>query len=861
MRLIKREESATLRLVDLREPVVAPYAILSHTWGENDEEVTPQDFMRGCNKAQSRRKRKSFGWRKIEFCSGQAARDDIQHFWIDTCCIVKENSTELQKAINSMFRWYQHAAKCYVYLTDVSIDGEGQTVSSGDNLWERAFQRSRWFQRGWTLQELLAPKVVEFYSKEGHFLGSKESLKSQIHKVTGIPLQALHGQSLAEIPPDERFRWIESRKTSEPEDLAYSMLGIFDIHMPLIYGEGTTKAFRRLREETRKVDAGMSMEEDHCLQCLYPSGMDYDQQKNQNPDRVPGTCLWTLDHPKYIDWRDKDTTQLLWISADPGCGKSVLAKCIVDEDLPKAFRNDPPRPILYYFFKDTGAEQRSACRAISTILHQLFSFFPKLIQYALPKFRENDGAVPTKLSELCTIFNQAVTDPAAGHIICVLDALDECNEDEQLQLISFLEDICLVRPKSSSAPRVKFLITSRPEFKIRQGFDKLLAESDNIELAGNDESRSIMEEIDLVIKDQIVKLQQELRLTQQVADHLQKRLLAMEHRTYLWIHLLWEIIRRNQHGNKSGFNKLIDNLPADIEGCYEHLLQKSTDPEFASKVLDLVLVAARPLTVTELDVAMNIEAQTSSYADLEDELEGPCRIRDTIQSRCGMMVSVIQSKVYFIHQTVKDFLLRKAGGEHHDDQAGQISTYLARCHLSMSTICIQNLCFRDLHLDQAEILGALLPMDARGEQANNYCQIHPFLSYSAMHWADHFSQGNDQRIEIVENLLETGRGQSVKGWRGRNYGTPLHAASARGHSEIVHILVDRGADVNAQGGILGNALQIASARGNSRIVQTLLDGGADVNAQGGLHGSALRAASRKGHEAVVHMLIARGANV
>ncbi len=379
----------------------------------------------------------------------------------------------------------------------------------------------------------------------------------------------------------------------------------------------------------------------------------------QNPKRVPNTCLWTLENPKYTSWRDSNALKLLWISADPGCGKSVLARCIVDEDLPKASRHGPSKRILYYFFKDTSPEQRSATRAISTILHQLFVCQPQLIRYALPSYREIGKALSTTFPKLWSIFITAVTDPLVGDVTCVFDALDECNEEEQHALIGALKDFYLSRPTSSSTSRLKFLITSRPYFDIKRGIDELLDTSNNIELAGNDESESIRKEIDLIIKYRVAKLKRENRLTTKVTDHLEKRLLEMEHRTYLWLYLLWEIIRKNLSGTKSELDGLIDNLPDDIQGSYEVLLQKCPDPLFARKVLQIVLVAARPLTLNEMDLALKVNEQTSSYTDLE--LEGFSRLQETLPSRCGLMVSVTQSNIYFIHQTVKEFLVGKAG--------------------------------------------------------------------------------------------------------------------------------------------------------------------------------------------------------
>jgi hypothetical protein len=179
-------------------------------------------------------------------------RDGLHYYWVDTCCIDKSNSVELQEAINSMFRWYQNATKCYVYLSDVSTTKRKASDQLSEFTWESAFRASRWFDRGWTLQELLAPGSVEFFSREGKRLGDKKTLERQVHEITGIAVSALQGAPLSQFGVDERLLWAENRQTTRKEDKAYSVLGIFDVYMPLIYGEGRENAFKRLREEIDK---------------------------------------------------------------------------------------------------------------------------------------------------------------------------------------------------------------------------------------------------------------------------------------------------------------------------------------------------------------------------------------------------------------------------------------------------------------------------------------------------------------------------------------------------------------------------------------------------------------------------------
>ncbi|KAH8707474.1 hypothetical protein GQ44DRAFT_628736, partial [Phaeosphaeriaceae sp. PMI808] len=223
------------------DKTIRPYAILSHTW-EDGQEVTFKDLMESTGKDKT-------GYHKIRLCAQQAKRDGLQYFWVDTCCIDKSNPAELQKAINSMFRWYKNARKCYVYLQDVSTMKRKVSDRDMEYTWETAFRQSRWFRRGWTLQELLAPTSVQFFSQEWKKLGDKQSLVQKIHEATGIPNTALQGAPMVRFSEKERFSWIQSRETKIEEDKAYALLGIFDVEMPLCYKEGYACAFKRLQEE------------------------------------------------------------------------------------------------------------------------------------------------------------------------------------------------------------------------------------------------------------------------------------------------------------------------------------------------------------------------------------------------------------------------------------------------------------------------------------------------------------------------------------------------------------------------------------------------------------------------------------
>jgi hypothetical protein len=215
---------------------IPPYAILSHTW-QHGQEVTFDDLTNGTGKSKS-------GYEKIQFCAEQARRDNLHHIWVDTCCINKKEHIEVQDAINSMFRWYQGSAQCYVYLSDVSTNDELPEAN-----WETAFRASRWFTRGWTLQELLAPRDVKFYSRESKHLGDRGTLEQQIHEATGIAISALRAMPLTSFSVEERLSWSTGRKTTRKEDKVYSLLGMFGIYMLPNYGEGEEYAFKRFHRE------------------------------------------------------------------------------------------------------------------------------------------------------------------------------------------------------------------------------------------------------------------------------------------------------------------------------------------------------------------------------------------------------------------------------------------------------------------------------------------------------------------------------------------------------------------------------------------------------------------------------------
>ena len=220
------------------------YAILSHRW--EDEEVSYKDV-------EEKRHESKRGWAKIVSCCKLAASRKLKYAWVDTCCIDKTSSAELTEAINSMYKWYESATECYAFLSDVRVFDLAEPKS------QDTFRGSAWFTRGWTLQELIAPARVLFYNRSWSYLGSKDALYNLLQDITGVDADVLSGQTKPyQCTVAQRMSWAAQRTTSRVEDRAYSLLGIFGVNMPMLYGEGD-RAFRRLQQEI------ISQSDDHTI--------------------------------------------------------------------------------------------------------------------------------------------------------------------------------------------------------------------------------------------------------------------------------------------------------------------------------------------------------------------------------------------------------------------------------------------------------------------------------------------------------------------------------------------------------------------------------------------------------------------
>ncbi|GES57150.1 HET domain protein [Aspergillus terreus] len=256
MRLLKTATCEVTEAKDIPSPF-PHYAILSHTWISPRDEITYQDTRtRMADIKDDLFKQK--GWSKIKSFCTRAKADGWEWAWMDTCCIDKTSTGDTQEAINAMFRWYQDAGVCYAYLPDVDAGGleaiGGHSDPSGPHYarLKESFIKANWFTRGWTLQELLAPHYLMFVDRHWHHIGTRESWALEIKEACNID-----SRHLVDFKPTEptscsiamKLSWASRRETTVEEDEAYSLLGLFGISLPLIYGEGRSRAFSRFQRE------------------------------------------------------------------------------------------------------------------------------------------------------------------------------------------------------------------------------------------------------------------------------------------------------------------------------------------------------------------------------------------------------------------------------------------------------------------------------------------------------------------------------------------------------------------------------------------------------------------------------------
>jgi len=557
MRLLRRNGANNYELTQpfVDGDTIPSYAILSHTWGEDGDEVSFEDLSSGDNTYKNK-----IGFEKVRFCGEQAHKDSLEFFWIDTGCINKVNKAELAHAIKSMFRWYQKAAKCYVYLTDVSTLNMDENGEPRRGTWKLEFRNSRWFTRGWTLQELIAPLELEFFSRQVERLGSRSSLVQQVHEITGIPCSALQGDPLSLFNIDERLSWKRDRRTKFEEDGAYAMMGLVDVDIAPLYGEGSEGAFKRLRDEVYK--------NEKCIQDIRLT--DPRDDKTRTEDTKGGllqeSYRWILGHSSFKQWQNDPLSRLLWIKGNPGKGKTMLL-CGVMKELEKSSRS---QIVSYFFCQADDSRINSATTVLRGLLYLLVSQKPSLVKHVREKY---DKAGTKALFEdanawyvLAEIFRRVLQDANLPITYLIIDALDECTTD----LPKLLDFIAMVSAKSTG---VRWLISSRNWPHIEE---KLELTNQDMMLSLELNAHSVLHAVAIFIQWKTLDLAQRKGYDKKMQDAVFQHLTANANDTFLWVALVFQELEKTSEWNVL---KKISSFPPGLESLYRRMLQKLLNPK------------------------------------------------------------------------------------------------------------------------------------------------------------------------------------------------------------------------------------------------------------------------------------------
>ncbi|KAN0066704.1 hypothetical protein V8E54_015174 [Elaphomyces granulatus] len=648
----------------------------------------------------------------------------------------------------------------------------------------------------------------------------------------------------------------------------------------------------------------------------------YQDRKERNPERIRGTCEWFLTHELFRDWHESKSSTMLWVSADPGCGKSVLIKYLVDSIL----ATNESRTTCYFFFKDDFEDQRNAVSALCCIIRQLFMQKRALLSdMILEQFEAGGERLCSSFSDLWAILLSAAEDKNAGEIVCLLDAIDECEDYGKSQLAQAL---CKLYGTRSSF-NLKFLLTSRPYGGIRRSFQPLEIQE-----------LPISREIDIFIKARVRDIGGRLKLKNDEQELLLQELMYVPNRTYLWVHLTLDLVESDIAIDKSRIVNTTSHLPKTVDEAYDRILSKSHDFKKAKKILHIIVVAVRPLTLREMALALTIR---ENHRDLD--LKSEDRLRETIRDICGLFVTIIDSRIYLLHETAKEFLVQNDQEIHPESLHLKWKRSLRPqdSHRVLTDICMRYLLFTEF---EANPLGN----DAMLSQDNG---SHVFLDYSAKHWAAHVRESHIEvdnvatqsmlrlcdtsskrcltwfriywastntdfpkgftgvmiasyfgLVAVVKHLLELDiidlnskddtYGRSAISWAAGNgfdavvelltkgigrrlngirlpfrkraqvdsvdrYGrTPLMYGVWNGHVAIIKRLLKAGARTDLADDIGGTALSYAICSGHNDMLRLLFKKGTKADSEDDTRMALLLSASEKGHEAVIKLLLESG---
>ena len=574
--------------------------------------------------------------------------------------------------------------------------------------------------------------------------------------------------------------------------------------------------------------------EEKCFQSLYVS--EYATAWDRIPIRTDGTCEWFLNHPEFLQWRDDIDSSLLWLSADPGCGKTVLSSFLYHYLNSPASSEPRMGRVIYFFFNADDAKQDSALAALSAMIHQLIAQDHNLITHVITEYEKKQDKFLGEFSTLIGIFSSIVAAKPDVNLLFVLDALDECREDSTSNSrTKLVENISHIVKFPRRRP-IKIFITSRPLHTLQKRWTNsrtTLFDLGNV-------SSGIEDDIESFIKARLDVLD----LEKTIRAGVESTLVNKADKTFLWVSLVLKDIESSPRLTKKTLTQRLAAIPSDLESLFEASLRQSRDKAATKKLLQILVFSKRPLSLTETDFAFNIDESDASTADVDREFQN---IERTVRKLCGSLIRVTSNHLYLVHQTASEYLR----SEKHQalQHSWKHSINALESNVLMTKACMTYLMFSDF---ESEIPVAVKSADP--DRAFPFIHIehrefekgtidqYPFLSYAASYWPEHFREsriGKHEHLMDVSNTLCTTASARYRNWVTASeliddlapFIDPISfdpfVRVQLGHEAVVAEIIDSGYDIETKcddDSLLSLAIRISHVE----MVRVLVEKGADV---------------------------------
>lgn len=651
------------------------------------------------------------------------------------------------------------------------------------------------------------------------------------------------------------------------------------------------------------------------MSLLYSTNLE--DYKTQLPKPVDGTCSWILNDPKYRSWIESDETGLLWVTGEPGCGKTMLSVYLTEHLMvtPKA---QTTSQVFYFFCDDKITTQRSAKDIVRSILHQIFQQHRKLIKYAKASWEVIGQSLVESFASLWEIFVKIVSESRLGPVGIIVDAIDECEADTRKTFLQSIRQLVHESRTSGRRPRncVKFLITSRPSPQDLNLFDELQKR-----ILPIDENQSrINNDINLVISNKMRKIAERAGFSEGTRLELENLLAAKAEKSFLWLNIVLQSLEECPSTSKKAFKSIINNFPRKLEAIYTNFLHRipQENRDTARDILVFLLGSARNLSLEEINIAYTISQDNYNTAnELAEDRQNS--VERMLQGIIGPFIRVEGLKVSLIHQSAKDFL----GGFALSSPDVTVRSYgisPSVSALGIASACIRYLLLEDFATDVFTAQGPTPESDFEDMDPHSFSGFYDiadddlteddclpvtgryeFFDYAATNWGKHLALceniAPEEVMTAVSRLTEAGS-LFLKNWlkyfwfkAAMDYPLPedfdtimvaaffncadllskclrsgvavnqskldraLFWAARMGSAGSVDVLLKHGADPNSRELYQHTPLTIASNHGNMKAVEVLLaDFRTDINAKGKSGRSSLSFAAANSHGEVFEAL-------